>query len=1656
MDSINTKLTVDDSDQIKIERESTTGYLPGSTIVSVFEAQVKRRPEAAALTFENYLSGQLVELTYRELNASANQVANYLRRLGVGVENLVGLFIERSIEMAAALLGILKAGAAYAPFDTTYPGESITFMINDTDTRIILTQEKLINKLPPNSAQVICLDRDWPLIALESSENLPSTVTSENMAYVMYTSGSTGSPKGVSVVHRGVVRLVKGVNYASFSKNDVFLQLAPISFDASTLEIWGALLNGARLVIMPPSIPSLQCLQEVITKHHVTTLWLTAGLFHLAVEERPDIFKPLSQLLAGGDVLSVPHVEKILSLYPSCTVINGYGPTENTTFTCCHKMQGKSDIGTSVPIGRAVTNTEVFILDNELNPVPEGEVGELYIGGSGLARGYWGHPDLTAERFVPSLFGSTKGMRLYRSGDLVRSLSDGTIAFVGRTDNQVKIRGFRVEPQEIDAVLGRHPDVSQCVVVVKQNPNHGDKCLFAYVVLKQPLMNPSNLLLEFLKEKLPNYMIPSSIVVLDAMPLNPNGKVNKNALPALDSQTPAAKSPYVPVSSEDELDSLKDELLNLLLEEEGVMENEEIPALKTKRPAELPLSFGQQRLWFLYTWDPENPVYNMPAAFKLNGTLSIPALQKSLDEIVRRHESLRTSFLETPEGPVQVAAPPCSAPMAVLDLEHLPYHEALNQAESLAVEEARKPFDIEKDLLIRVTLIKLPDEFELLVTMHHIAADAWSVEVLIHELTALYTAFVNEEPSPLPDLTMQYADYALWQREWFTEQTQQKQLAYWKGYLKNAPVLELPTDYPRPSTMRFQGRTERFVIDESLTKALSDLSRKEGVSLYMTLLSAFLVLLYRYTSQTDIVIGTPVANRNRSEHEQLIGFFVNTLALRTNLAGNPSFKVLLKRVKQVALNAFSHQDMPFEQLVDALDLQRSLSHTPLFQVVFTFQAIGISELSLPGLTIKPMDIDNNTSKFDLTMALLDEGQGLMGELEYNSDLFDRDSITSMIKHFFLLLEGIISKPEESVLTLPLLTEDEKHKLLNEWSKASVDYPRDTTIVELFEEQAAKGPGRIALTFPKVFSDKKDELTYEELNARANQLAHYLIRLGAGNEHQVCLFIERSLEMVIGLLGILKAGAAYVPVETTYPEERIAYMIEDSRASIVLTEEKLLEKLPPVSGKIVCLDRDWPEISRESTGNPPAKATAENLAYITYTSGSTGQPKGVSVVNRGVVRLVRGANYVNLSENETLLQFVPISFDVSTFEIWAALLNGARLVIMPPNKPTLQELEDIITNQQVTILWLSSGMFHLAAEERPETFRTVRQLLAGGDIVSAVHAEKILSLYPECTVINGYGPTENTTFTCCCKAQGRTEIGAAFPIGVPVSNTEVYVLDEAIQPVPVGVVGELYTGGDGLARGYWNRPDLTAERFIPNPFSSRKGDRLYRTGDLVRYRRDGALIFLGRTDLQVKIRGFRIELGEIEAALRQHPAVTNAAAAARKTGNLEKQLAAYLVKEGHEEPEPTELERFLRQKLPDYMIPSVFVYLDTMPLSPNGKLDRRALPEPQTFTVENNYTAPHSSTEQAIVRLMEEVLNRKPVGVEDNFFDLGGHSLLATRVVSRINDEFQLRLSPRVLFENPTASALVQYLEKLQHTLKTFEPPVGEVSAFGEEEEEGEI
>ncbi len=1665
-------LSSDERRQLLVERNNTAvNYAPVDNITRLIEEQAERTPHSIALSFEDD------HLTYRELNDRADLLAQHLRARGIGPEAIVALLLERSLELVVSLLAILKAGGAYLPLDPEYPAERIAFMLADSGAQLLLTEQQFFAALPSSAPPALCLDTEWPAQAGDGARSSTSGASTPlqrasagNLAYLIYTSGSTGRPKGVMLTHGSLFNHMLWMQqHFALTNEDVVLQKTPLSFDASVWEFWLPLLCGARLALARSGgHRDAAYMVEEIKRQAVTTLQVVPTQLRMLEEEGLRGCGSLRRVFCGGEALSAELVAGCREQVPSAEVVNLYGPTEATIDATYWRSQSRDadESGAVIPIGRPIANTRAYVLDERMEIVPEGVAGELYIGGAGLARGYVREAELTAERFVPDNLSGEAGARLYRTGDLVRYLPAGELEFLGRIDHQVKVRGFRIEPGEVETKLARCAGVRESAVVARED-THGNLRLVAYVVPQEDAALTVGELRRSLSRALPEYMLPSLFVMLDELPCTPNGKLDRRALPEPDPLSSEPETGYA--APRDHIEEMLADIWAAVLgvERVGIHDNffelgghsllaaqamsrvqkafqtvlplrllfesptiaafaeqmnamreadsvvEPPPLRPASREGKLPLSFAQQRLWFLDQLEPGSRAYNMPGAVRISGTLDETALLRALSEIVRRHESLRTSFPLVDGEPVQAIAPPAPLRLPLIDLRDLPLSRRDDELEEIIAREARRPFELAQGPLLRLQLIRQDDdEYVLLVTMHHIISDGWSLDIFLRELGTLYRVYREGGESPLIDLKIQYADFAVWQREWLQGETLESLLAFWKRQLSGTPpVLELPLDHPRPPVRTYHGAKETITLPASLADDLRALGRDEGATLFMTLASAFKILLYRYSGQPEITVGTPSANRNQAEIEELVGFLVNTLVLRTHLSAETTFRDLLGRVRETVIDACTQQDLPFEKLVEELQPDRDVGRTPLFQIMLAQQKALTPVLESAGASFRPMEVETSTAKFDLTLNIAEAEQELRLTLEYSTDLFEAATISRMLGHLRKLLEGIVADPGRCISELPLLTEAEEQQLLVEWNDTGREYPPDEFPYGMFEQQAQRTPDAIAVICGR------ERLTYSELDARANQLAHLLRDMGVGPETLVGIYMERRVEMLLGILGVHKAGAAYVPIDRTYPRERVKLMLEDANVLVLLTQEALLGSLPENDALTICLDRDWGMVSAQSSESFKSGVLPDNLSHLIYTSGSTGRPKGVAITHRSTATMLRWAQEVYRPEQlRGVLASTSISFDLSVFEMFLPLSAGGQIILAD----NALELPVLPASGEVTLVnTVPSAMAELVRSGGvPDSVKTVN--LAG----EALKAELVRQVYERTQatqVWNLYGPSEDTTYSTFALVPSGPD--STVLIGRPIACTRAFVLDARLRPVPVGVTGELYLGGGGLARGYLARPELTAERFIPDPFATEAGGRLYRTGDLVRYLPDGNLEYLGRLDHQVKIRGFRIELGEIETTLGQHPAVRDAVVLAREDTPGDQRIVAYLVPRSEHAPGSEDLRRLLREKLPSFMLPSAFVILDALPMTPNGKVDRKALPPPEQTRpeLEESFIEPRNSAEEAIANIWAEVLQIERVGVYDNFFSLGGHSLLATQVVNRVRDVLRVDVPLRVFFEAPTVA-----------------------------------
>ncbi|OKO50208.1 non-ribosomal peptide synthetase [Pseudomonas sp. BTN1] len=1603
-------------------------------------------------------------LTFAQLHTQANRLAHYLRDKGVGPDVCVAIAAERSPQLLIGLLAIIKAGGAYVPLDPDYPAERLAYMLKDSGVQLLLTQTALLPQLP--SAEGVCV------IAMDSLhlDSWPTQAPGlhlhgDNLAYVIYTSGSTGQPKGVGNTHGALAERLQWMQATyQLNETDVLMQKAPISFDVSVWECFWPLITGCRLVLAGPGEHrDPHRIAQLVQEHGVTTLHFVPPLLQLFIDEPLAAeCTSLRRLFSGGEALPAELRNRVLARLPAVQLHNRYGPTE-TAINVTHWQCAASD-GERSPIGRPLGNVICRVLDEQLNPLPAGVPGELCIGGIGLARGYLGRAGLTAERFVADPLGAA-GTRLYRTGDRARWNADGVLEYLGRLDQQVKLRGFRVEPEEIEARLLAQAGIAQAVVLVR------DAQLIGYYTADAELDEQTVKIA--LAAELPEYMVPALLMRLDAMPLSPSGKLDRRALPEPVWQTREHVEPHTPLQLH--IAAIWREVLGLpriglrddffalgghsllatqiisrtrqacdvelplrtlfeaselgdFAEQVGLIQaagqrNQQTAIAKVDRSQPVPLSYSQQRMWFLWQMEPDSPAYNVGGMARLRGVLDVGRFEAALQALIMRHETLRTTFPSVDGVACQKVSAQTNVRMDWQDFSALNEPQRQQRLQQLADVEAHTPFNLETGPLLRACLVKAGEqEHYLVLTLHHIVTEGWAMDIFARELSALYEAFIDERDSPLPALPVQYLDYSVWQRQWMEAGERQRQLDYWTAQLGNEhPLLELPGDRPRPPVQSHRGELYRFDLSDELAARVRAFNAQHGLTLFMTMTATLAVLLYRYSGQTDLRIGAPVANRIRPESEGLIGAFLNTQVLRCQLTGQMRVSELFEQVRHTVIEGQSHQDLPFDHLVEALQPPRSAAYNPLFQVMCNVQRWEFQQSrQLAGMTVEYLANDARATKFDLNLEVTDLDHRLGCCLTYSTDLFDEPRIARMAEHWRNLLEALVADPGQRLSELPLLSADEQRALQDSLGVEKGEHRLDQCIHQLFSQQASQRPEAPALTFAGV------TLSYAQLDERANRLAWMLRERGVGPQVRVGLALPRSLEMVIGLLAILKAGGAYVPLDPEYPLDRLHYMIEDSGIGLLLSDAALFEALGELPATVACwcLEDDSPVLANYPAEALPLVSLAQHQAYLIYTSGSTGKPKGV-VVSHGEIAMHCQAviERFDMRPDDCELHFYSINFDAATERLLVPLLCGARVVLRAQGQWDAEEICALIRTHRINVLGFTPSYGSQLAQWLATQQQTlpVRMCITGGEALTGEHLQRIRAAFTPQLFFNAYGPTETVVMPLASQAPEQLEEGAgSVPIGSIVGERVAYILDADLALVPQGASGELYIGGAGLAQGYHQRPGMTAERFVADPFAG-KGGRLYRTGDLVRQRADGLVEYLGRIDHQVKIRGFRIELGEIETRLLEHDAVREAVVLALEAPSG-KQLVAYLVSDAEHAALRDALKAHLKAQLPDYMVPAHLIVLQSMPLTANGKLDRRALPEPDPEANRQAYVAPRSELEHSLAAIWCAVLNVEQVGLDDNFFELGGDSILSIQVVSRAR-QAGIHFSPRDLFQHQTVQSL---------------------------------
>jgi amino acid adenylation domain-containing protein len=1654
-----------------------------TSIPERFEKVVSQYPDNWAIVTNSQ------SLTYGELNACANRAARaIIERFGRGSEP-VALLFDSKPALIVAMLAAMKAEKFFVLLDPAIPKTRSRNIIADARARCLLVEQQT-GLLGRELADGLC--RLLDLATTErfyAADNPRLLVSPESLASISYTSGSTGEPKGVIWTHRNMLHQVMLFTNEFHHGDRDRLSYLTSGTAAAVLHPFLALLVGAVVLPFDVKRHGIEALITWLIQKKVSVCSLSAPLFRslAAILMGRERFSDLRLLRISSEAVYKTDFELYRQFFPAtCLLGNGVSPAE-TCLLSSYLMDHDSMIDSDeIPIGYPVPGKDILLLDDTGKSVGVNQVGEIVVRSSYLSPGYWNRADLTDERFEPDPLGGTK--RLYRTRDLGLLLPDGCLIHKGRKDYRAKIRGYGVEVAEVESALRPFPGILDVVVVALKHEPAGENRLIAYFVATENIAPNSNEWRNFLKSRLPEYMIPAVFIQLESLPLTVNGKVDRRALPAPDRTRPGLGTRFVAPESSlqqrlaeiwgqvlgvggigahdnffdlggDSLSAMRVVVrINEVLESEiPLSEFFNAPTINaladfvpryslahairrapllasSNRALPLPLSFGQERLWFLEQLEPEACRHNLVAAFAVNGRIDTAALECAFNEIIKRHESLRTVFRSTDGKPHQEILAALTIDVPIVDMSSS--IADANWAGSISrfcASQAQQAFNLSQGPLLRVKLVRFSSERSVLIlVVHHLIFDGWSMDILGRELTIAYELLVNKQPLQFESVPIQYADFAVWQHHSLQTETLNFQLAYWRGRLAGIADLRLPMDRPRPGVRDGKGARHWFTLTPTVTQSLKEISRDADVTLFMALLAAYQTLLSRYSGQDDFCIGVPMAVRQDGALDHTIGFFLNLLTLRSDLSGNPKFADLLARVRQRCLEAYAQQDLPFERLVQELQISRDINQNPLFQASFTLRNSSACPLALTGLEVQELELDPGTTRFDIELFLEERENGLHGFIAYSTDVFDASTIERMAGHFQTLLKDIVENPQCPIADLSILTDPERDQLLVEWNDTKRADPKDKCIHEVFEEQVVRAPDALAVIF------ENQRITYRELNKRANQLAHYLRKRNVGPEVLVGICIDRSIEMIVAVLGVLKAGGAYVPLDPSYPAERLEFMLADAQAALLLTRGKSFEDrevslddtarrsiLDPHMRR-VCLDSAWQLIAKESDANPGSSITPDNLAYVIYTSGSTGQPKGVAIGHRNTVAFLSWVRSAFTQEELSgVLASTSICFDLSIFEIFAPLTCGGT-IIMAENALALTTIPN---KSNVSLLNTVPSAINelLRLEAIPSTVRVIN---LAGELLRPELVRRIYESTSVRKVHDLYGPSECTTYsTWTCRT-----VDGPQTIGRPIANTQIFILDAHRNPVPIGVVGEIYVGGDGVARGYLNRPEVTAERFIYHSFDGEPVRRLYKTGDLARYLPDGDIEFLGRVDNQVKVRGYRIELGEIEAVLGQHPMVQSSVVVVREDTPGDKRLVGYVVARAKGSFDASQVRQYLQHKLPEYMIPVALMPLDELPLTPSGKVDRRALPAPDQngLQLANVCQPPRTPIEETLVAIWGKVLKLDKVGIYDNFFDLGGHSLLATQIMSRIRSAFSIDDLPlRHMFESPTVAEMAVIITQTQ-------------------------
>ncbi|WP_443659035.1 non-ribosomal peptide synthase/polyketide synthase [Clostridium algidicarnis] len=1649
-------LEENEKNQILYDFNNTKANYPkDKTIQEVFEEQVEKTPYNIAVVYENE------KLTYKELNKKVNMLAQTLRKSGVSPEKIVGIMVNRSIDMVVGILAIIKSGGAYMPIDPNYPDNRIDYMMKNSNAQILITESRLV---ADKNLRCKIIDITDEGIYSKDETNLEIINTTEDLLYVIYTSGTTANPKGVMIEQRNLINMVYSWidNYSLNSFKVNLLQMASVAFDVFTGDLCRSLLTGGTMYICPSDIRiNMNNLYKLIKDKEISILESTPSLVITFMEyvcENNFKLDNLKLLILGSDTCPVEEYKKLVKKYgQDMRILNSYGVTE-ATIDSSYYEESIDNIPVNIvntPIGRPLKNTKFYILNDSYKLQPIGVIGELYIGGLGVARGYYNNEELTSKKFIANPFEEAEVM--YKTGDLARWLADGNVEFLGRMDNQVKIRGFRIELGEIENKLLQHECIKEALVIAIEN--NDEKYICAYVVSRKDINELD--LKKYVKESLPEYMVPSYFVQLEKMPLTPNGKVDRKSLPKpnLEGTLSSYEAPANEV--QEKLCKIWSEVLKV--KKVGINDNffelgghslkamTLISKIHKETDREVPLkelfksptikelsdfierseeniyfniekiedkeyyeaSSAQKRMYVIQEFDKESVAYNMPQIFEIEGILDKNKIEDTFRRLINRHEALRTYFEIVDDEIVQKIN------------NHYEF-ELKDRVDEHDIEEISNNFvqlfDLSKSPLFRAEIVRNKDKNYLLIDMHHIISDGLSMSILINEFATLYNG------GDLEPLKLQYKDFAVWQNNFLKSQEMKKQEEYWTNIFNDEiPVLSLTYDYERPAIQSFKGNNVGFEVDTNLTSNLRELTKKTGTTMNMVLLSAFNILLYKYSGQEDIVVGTPIAGRPHADLQNIMGMFVNTLALRNKPEGAKKYIDFLNEVKENSLKAYDNQSYQLETLIEKLDIVRDTSRNPLFDVMFNMvDMVSDIDINLNDISLIPYDGENNVAKFDLTLSAIEESDEFTINIGYCSKLFNKNSIERLGKHYLSILESIVNNNEIKLSEINLLNDGEKSQLLNEFNDTNVEYSSDKTIQELFEAQVKKIPDNIAV----VFEDKK--LTYRELNEKSNSLAKILRNKGVKADSIVGIMVDRSLEMVIGIMGILKAGGAYLPIDSSYPKQRIEYILSDSESKVLLTTEALVNDIE-FKGEIIDLYRE--EFFNCSSENLERINNAENLAYVIYTSGTTGNPKGAMLkhlnLNNFIMSFSRSFNSP-IGSKDKVLSLTNYVFDVSVCEVFVALISGATLVINDKHKTfNPLEISNLIVENKITFTYIPPLLLTNVYEELKKSNREIKlnKLLVGVEAIRGKTLNNFYELNKQIEIINGYGPTESTICSTFYKVNGDEIEDKVVPIGKPVGNTKIYILNNN-KLQPICVPGELCISGDGLARGYLNKPELTSEKFVDNPFD--QGTRMYKTGDLARWLPDGNIEFLGRIDNQVKIRGFRIELGEIESRILQHEDVKEVTVMVIDGEDNDKCICSYIVSD--KELSELNLREYLKESLPEYMIPSYFVKLGRMPMTSNGKLDRRALPKPNLDKRLTSYEAPRNEVEETLVKIWSEVLGAENIGINDSFFELGGHSLKAMTLISKIHKETNKEVSLKELFKSPTIKGLSKFIEEVEESI----------------------